>query len=794
MNDVEVTKVKKLWGNTGGTWRTAQWLRWLQHPTVQERINRLATGDLHKDRYQYFLEHCCTRRFGRRTRVKRALTLGCGHGEFERGLSRYNFAEIHEGIDIADGAVAEAIRLAKAEGLEHLRYRVGDLNTIELPECTYDVVFGISAIHHVAQLAHLFREVLGSLKPGGYFLLDEFVGASQFQWSDEQLAIINEQLAKLPVEFKYAISDPSMVKGCVWKQTVDEMNAYDPSEAIRSGEIMELLPRYFDIVEVKGYGGTLLHLLLDEIAGNFVPDDPRSMEYLRSFFDLEDQMIASGKFQHDFAMIIARRKPTRVHKIFGRQAAYIEQNLKSMVERELAKVPPVRRWLSELETLRGENGLLKRDLRSSKNELDRIQRTLWVPPGHFHSPIPAVRDLKVNQDEVFDLPPAVRGVDLNEMEQVDLVKEFGLLYPEQPFMPGKTSGRRYLFENPNYSYADAITLYCMIRHLRPKRIIEIGSGYSSCAMLDVNELFFDNAIQCTFIDPYPQLLRTLMKESDFARTRIIGQRVQDVDVGIFRELEASDILFIDSSHVAKTGSDVNYILFKILPLLVKGVHIHFHDIFYPFEYPRGWVFEGRAWNEAYLLRAFLQYNSAFKIRFFMTYLLQNHRSTFESRLPLCLLNTGGSLWLEKVEQNPGLERLHAPTARKARPVPTKIEPFHPENLWLLGEGWYGGEETHCWMEQEAVLRLAGPAVPGRKLAIRGYSPHADGAQLSASADGIDLGTVRLEVAGHMEAEFSLPASLVGKTSIEVRLSVDRVCSAPKDPRKLGLSIKMIEII
>jgi SAM-dependent methyltransferase len=322
MNEVEITKVKKLWGSTEGTWRSAEWLRWLQHPKVRERINILATGDPTKDRYQYFLEQYCPKKFGRRTRVKRALTLGCGHGEFERGLSKYNFADIHEGVDIADGAVAEANRLAEAEGLEHLRYRVADLNTIQLPECTYDVVFGISAIHHVADLEHLFREVLLSLKPGGYFLLDEYVGPSQFQWPDEQVAIINEQLDKLPVEFKYAISNPSIVKGCVGKPTLDEMNAYDPSEAIRSGEIIGLMPWYFDVIEIKGYGGTLLHLLLDEIAGHFLPDDPRGMEYLSSFFEVEDQMIASGKFNHDFATVIARRKPTRVQKVFGRTAAY----------------------------------------------------------------------------------------------------------------------------------------------------------------------------------------------------------------------------------------------------------------------------------------------------------------------------------------------------------------------------------------------------------------------------------------------------------------------------------------
>lgn len=227
--------------------------------------------------------------------------------------------------------MAEATRYAEAKGLKHLRYRVADLNTIQLPECSYDVVFGVSAIHHVARLEHLFRQVLLSLKPRGYFMLDEFVGPSQFQWPDEQVAIINEQLEKLPVEFKCAISNPSIVKGCVGKPTLDEMNTYDPSEAIRSGEIMGLLPWYFDVIEVRGYGGTLLHLLLDEIAGHFLPEDPRAMEHLSSFFELEDQMISSGRFHHDFATIIARRKPTRVEKVFGRTAAYAVTKTRAML-------------------------------------------------------------------------------------------------------------------------------------------------------------------------------------------------------------------------------------------------------------------------------------------------------------------------------------------------------------------------------------------------------------------------------------------------------------------------------
>jgi SAM-dependent methyltransferase len=322
MNELEASKVKELWGSTEGTWRTSEWLRWLQHPTVQERINTFLTGDSRKDRYQYFIESYYRKRFGRRKGVRRALTLGCGHGEFERGLSRYNFAKLHEAVDIADGAIAEAKRMASSEGLTHLQYRVADLNTIELPRCVYDIVFGISSIHHVANLEHLFLQVQLSLKPGGFFVLDEYIGATKFQWPDEQIAIINEELAKLPTELKRCISKPDLVKGAVERPSIEAMNAVDPSEAVRSGEIMSMLNWFFDIVEVKGYGGTFLHMFLDEIAGHFRPEDPKSMEYLRYFFDVEDRMIASGKFNHDFAMIVARRKPTRVQKVLGRTAAY----------------------------------------------------------------------------------------------------------------------------------------------------------------------------------------------------------------------------------------------------------------------------------------------------------------------------------------------------------------------------------------------------------------------------------------------------------------------------------------
>jgi hypothetical protein len=239
------------------------------------------------------------------------------------------------------------------------------------------------------------------------------------------------------------------------------------------------------------------------------------------------------------------------------------------------------------------------------------------------------------------------GLDLHETEQLKLLNDFIAYYKEMPFQSEKLEGFRYYFENPAYSYSDAILLHCMIRFLKPKRLIEVGSGYSSCMTLDTNELFFSGSIATTFIEPYPELFMSLIKDTDRNKISIIPSRLQDVDLSVFETLQANDILFIDSTHVSKINSDVNYIFFEILPRLSSGVHVHFHDIFFPFEYPKEWVYEGRAWNEAYLLRAFLQYNSAFRVMLMNTFMVHFHEPFFQQNMPLCLKNAGGSIWIRK---------------------------------------------------------------------------------------------------------------------------------------------------
>lgn len=187
----------------------------------------------------------------------------------------------------------------------------------------------------------------------------------------------------------------------------------------------------------------------------------------------------------------------------------------------------------------------------------------------------------------------------------------------------------------------------MLRHFRPRRIIEVGSGYSSCVILDTRERHLDGKLDVTLVEPYPELVLQLLRPADRHAIEILPIRVQDVPLDRFRQLQAGDFLFIDSTHVSKTGSDVNTLVFDVLPILNRGVHVHFHDVFYPFEYPKEWVMAGRSWNEQYLLRGFLQYNSAFSITLMNTYLQGRHPERFATQMPLCLRNTGGSIWIRR---------------------------------------------------------------------------------------------------------------------------------------------------
>lgn len=288
-------------------------------------------------------------------------------------------------------------------------------------------------------------------------------------------------------------------------------------------------------------------------------------------------------------------------------------------------------------------------LLSATAELTQLRQACgFVPPGHYYSPIPDMAAIRHDEARIFgEIPRQIAGIDLRETAQMELLEQFARYYPDIPFAAQPQPGLRYHYDNPSYAYSDGLLLHCMLRHLKPRRLIEIGSGFSSCATLDTDQHFLGGQLQVTFIEPYPELLMSLITDADRARITVIPKRLQDVDLDVFRALEAGDVLFVDSTHVSRIDSDVNRVFFDILPTLAPGVVIHFHDIFHPFEYPKEWIYFGRAWNELYMLRTFLQYNSSFRVLLMNTFMTHFHRPFFETEMPLCLVNTGGSIWLEK---------------------------------------------------------------------------------------------------------------------------------------------------
>lgn len=309
--------------------------------------------------------------------------------------------------------------------------------------------------------------------------------------------------------------------------------------------------------------------------------------------------------------------------------------MKSKIKDILVKIPYVR-YLNE------ENTKLKSELKYSDAKM-------MFPPGHYYSPINSIQEIKKEDLRIWkqDLPDSIPGIDLNANEQLELNRDLSEYYSEMPFKAEPQKAFRYYFENEYYSFTDGIILYSMLRHFKPKQIIEVGSGFSSALMIDTNEQFLDGAIQLEFIEPNPKRLYSLFNGSDKENIKVTEDLVQHVALSNFQKLQAGDMLFIDSSHVAKTGSDLNFILFEILPILNKGVIIHFHDIFFPFEYPKEWLYSGRNWNENYIIRAYLMDSKLYRIIHFSDFLHQKHPDSFKN-MPLAYKNTGGCFWLEKM--------------------------------------------------------------------------------------------------------------------------------------------------
>ena len=274
---------------------------------------------------------------------------------------------------------------------------------------------------------------------------------------------------------------------------------------------------------------------------------------------------------------------------------------------------------------------------------------LFVPPGHFYSPIvdPNEAERAFVAAEARPIPESIPGAAIDRAEMVRTWHSLLPFFSSNAFPHTPTPGFRYAYENGSYSWGDGSVLQAMIRYRRPKKIIEVGSGWSSACIIDTIEHYLDEPCELTCIDPYPQLLHQLTGDAR-SRIRSFECAVQEVPLEIFDELGRNDILFVDSTHVLRTGGDVCRELFEILPRLASRVLVHVHDMFWPFEYPRFWAIdENRSWTELYAIRAFLMYNDQWEVVMFNDFLAKLERPMIEATWPTFLQNTGGALWLRR---------------------------------------------------------------------------------------------------------------------------------------------------
>jgi hypothetical protein len=275
-------------------------------------------------------------------------------------------------------------------------------------------------------------------------------------------------------------------------------------------------------------------------------------------------------------------------------------------------------------------------------------------PVDFYSPVPDLADLE--RRNVWDRRSNLVGIDFHPDAQMAFLTKLGLEFGDECNWPPNPTANldKFYTENGSFSYGCAAGVHCIIRHFKPRRVIEIGSGNSSkviAAALRLNAEASGGVAEYTIVDPYPT---PIIENGLPGLTRLIKQRVELLEEKFFDQLAENDVLFIDSGHTVRIGGDVNFLVLDVLPRLAPGVIVHFHDIGLPYEYPKAYATNPSFrmfWTEAYLLQAFLCFNDQFKILMAMAYLMTEQQEAFRKAFshydPAQHKAISGSFWIRR---------------------------------------------------------------------------------------------------------------------------------------------------
>jgi ubiquinone/menaquinone biosynthesis C-methylase UbiE len=295
---------KKLWSKVAKEKaESSRWelLSWDAHPIVKRYINRRISGDPEISWLPFVKQ-----RFFPKP-VQRGLSLGCGWGNLERDAVSLDICMEFDAYDIAPGAIEVAREEAAKRGLSDvLHYHCADLNVIELPPGRYDVCFAAASLHHISKLDQVLSQVQSALRESGLLVMLEYVGPTRYQWSRKVEAFMNALLKAFPESHKISLRDQPIIKGEIRRPKVKDVISADPSEAIRSEEILSLLSKYFTIKYQANFGGTLLQFVLADIVGNFKIDDPKDIALLNLAILFEEILMDEGVISSDFVFLVAK--------------------------------------------------------------------------------------------------------------------------------------------------------------------------------------------------------------------------------------------------------------------------------------------------------------------------------------------------------------------------------------------------------------------------------------------------------------------------------------------------------
>ena len=291
-------RVKNAWKDS--TKRPSSW--WII-PEVSKYYNYLISGDHNIDYYNYIANKYLSTQKG-----LQGLSLGCGSGHRElKWSSLCDFKKI-QAYDLSEARINLAKRLAQEKGSGGIiDYHAADINKIDFQEDYYDVIFMEQSLHHISPLKNMLKKINKSLTSNGYFILNEYVGPSRFQWTERQLRAANGIRSFLPQKYKKHIVDGSTNKSIIRPSRLS-MILKDPSEAIESEKIIPLIKDIFDIVEIRPYNGAITHLLFDGIAHNFLSRDEETLGYIQLCLQIENLLTKNNDIQSDFAVAVCQKK------------------------------------------------------------------------------------------------------------------------------------------------------------------------------------------------------------------------------------------------------------------------------------------------------------------------------------------------------------------------------------------------------------------------------------------------------------------------------------------------------